>query len=73
VKVGDLVRFRSTTPDERTPIQKVGGVVIEDRTMMCSHGGVEPYRMGPLLILWSNERGLQREVFSSLEVINESR
>jgi len=73
VKVGDLVRFGSTTPDKRTPIQKVGGVVIEDHTLLCSHGGVEPYRMGRLLILWSDIRGLQLEVFATLEVINESR
>ena len=75
MKPGDLVRYGSTTPNNRTPIQKVAGLVVEDKTMMCSIGvvtGGEPYRMGRMLILWSDGRGVREEVYANLEVLNEA-
>ncbi len=73
MKGGDLVRYGSTTPENRTPIQKIVGVVVStDGIMWCSHGGVEPYKMGSVEVFWPDER-IERVVYDSLEVINESR
>ena len=63
--VGDLVRYKMSGPKGQV------GVVIEDCTMMCSHAVDEPYRMGPLMIMWNGK--VVREIFDDLEVINESR
>jgi hypothetical protein len=72
MKVGDLVRYGSTTPENRTPIQKVVGTVISTSgIMMCSIGTDTPYKMGSVEIMWSDERGLNREVFAGLEVISD--
>ena len=74
MKVGDLVRYGSVTPENRTPIQKVVGVVVsDDGVMWCSHGGVEPYKMGTVEILWPDDRDVEKVVYAELEVINESR
>ena len=74
MKIGDLVRYCSTTPDNRTPIQKIVGTVIgTDGIMTCSMGVDEPYQMGRVEVLWPDERMIEKEVFVSLEVINESR
>jgi len=74
MKVGDLVRYGSTTPENRTPIQKIAGVVVsDDGIMWCSHGGVEPYKMGSVEVLWPDDRNIERVVYDSLEVINENR
>ncbi len=78
MKVGDLVRYGSTTPDNRTPIQKIVGTVIgTDGIMTCSMGVVilvgEPIAMGRVEVLWPDERMIEKEVFASLEVVNESR
>jgi hypothetical protein len=74
MKAGDLVRYGSTTPDNRTPIQKVCGVVVsDDGVMLCSHAVEVPYKMGTVEVLWADARGIERETYSSLEVINESR
>ena len=74
MKVGDLVRFGSTTPDNRTPIQKIVGTVIStDSIMMCSIGVEVPYKMGRVHVMWPDERLINEEVFASLEVINASR
>jgi len=73
MKVGDLVRYGSTTPENRTPIQKIAGVVVsDDGIMWCSHGGVKPYKMGTVEIFWPDGR-IERVVYASLEVVNESR
>ncbi len=71
MKVGDLVRFGSTTPDNRTAIQKIVGTVVSTSgVMLCSAGGVVPYKMGRVEVLWPDERMIEKEVFASLEVIN---
>jgi hypothetical protein len=72
VKVGDLVRYGSTTPENRTLIQKVVGTVINTSgIMMCGIGSDPPYEMGSVEIMWSDGRGINREVFASLEVISD--
>jgi len=72
MKIGDLVRYGSTTPENRTPIQKVVGTVINTTgIVMCSIGVDTPYKMGTVEIMWSDERGINREVFASLEVISD--
>ena len=76
MRVGDLVRFGSTTPDNRTPIQKIVGTVVStDGIMMCGIAALdgEPYEMGRVEVLWPDDRMIEKEVFASLEVINESR
>ena len=76
MKVGDLVRYGSTTPGNRTPIQKIAGVVIsDDGVMWCSHGVEESkaYKMGSVEVLWPDARGIARVTYAELEVINESR
>ena len=76
MKVGDLVRYGSTTPDDRTPIQKIVGVIVSDEGVMwCSHGVVESeaYKMGSVEVMWPDCRGVERVVYDSLEVINERR
>ena len=74
MKVGDLVRFGSTTPDNRTVIQKIVGTVVNTNgIMMCAIGADEPYEMGRVDVLWPDDRMIKDEVFASLEVINESR
>ena len=71
MKIGDLVRFGSTTPENRTPIQRVVGTVINTTgIMMCSIDVDTPYKMGTVEIMRSDERGINREVFASLEVIS---
>jgi len=69
MKVGDLVRYGSTTPNDLTPVQKVVGTVISTSgIMMCSIGSVTPYKTGSVEIMWPDTRGISREVFASLEV-----
>ena len=71
MKAGDLVRYGSTTPDDRTPIQKVVGTVISTAgIMMCSIGSGSPYKMGSVEIMWPDGRLINREVFASLEVVS---
>jgi len=71
VKVGNLVRYGSTTPENRTPIQKVVGTVISTvGIMMCSIGSDIPYKMGSVEIMWPDGRGISRETFATLEVIS---
>ena len=72
MKVGDLVRYGSTTPENRTLIQKVVGTVISTSgIMMCGIGSDPPYEMGSVEIMWSDGRGINREVFANLEVISD--
>jgi len=70
MQVGDLVRYGSTTPDNRTTIQKVVGTVIStEGIMMCSIGSGQSYQMGSVEIMWPDGRGISREVYASLEVL----
>ena len=74
MKVGDLIRFGSTTPDNRTPIQRIVGLVVDvSGIMLCSIGVSIPYKMGTVEVLWPDARGFERETYSSLEVISASR
>ena len=67
---GDLVRYGSTTPNDRTPIQQVVGTVISTEGIMtCSIGSGQSYQMGSVEIMWPDGRGISREVFASLEVL----
>jgi len=69
MKVGDLVRYGSTTPDDRTSIQNIVGTVIDvSGIMMCTIGADAPYKAGSVEIMWPDGRGISREVFASLEV-----
>ena len=71
MKVGDLARYGSTTPDDRTSIQKVVGTVVSTVGIMtCSIGSDTPYTMGSVEVLWSDGRLINREVFASLEVVS---
>ncbi len=71
MNVGDLVRFGSTTPDNRTPIQKIVGTVVSTSgIMLCSWGVDVPYKMGRVEVLWPDDRKIKEETFASLEVIN---
>ena len=69
MKIGDLVRYGSTTPENRTPIQKVVGVVIKDNTMICC-GDDHDYPMGRVDVLWA-DGSIEGVVFASLEVISD--
>ena len=69
MNVGDLVRYGSTTPENRTPIQRVVGTVIKDNTMLYC-GGDHDYRMGRVDVLWS-DGFIEAVVFASLEVISD--
>jgi hypothetical protein len=69
VKIGDLVRCGSTTPENRTPIQKAVGTVIKDNTMLYCRGAHDE-RMGRVDVLWP-DGSIEDVVFASLEVINE--
>ena len=60
MKVGDLVAFG-----------KSHGVVVEDHTMMCTHGVEVPYRMGAMLVLIDNQ--IERLTYANLRIVNESR
>ena len=74
MKVGDLIRFGSTTPDNRTTIQRIVGLVVDmSGIMVCSHAVVIPYKMGRVEVLWPDARGFEMETYSSLEVISECR
>ncbi len=74
MEIGDLVRFGSTTPVNRTAIQKIVGTVVStDGIMICTIGLDEPYKMGSVDVLWPDARMIKDEVFASLEVINENR
>ena len=73
MKVGDLVRFGSTTPDNRTSVQKVVGTIVStDGVGLCSMGVEVPYKMGRADVMWPDGRLIQKEVYASLEVINEN-
>tara|TARA_Y100000310_G_C20249051_1_gene608219 strand:- start:370 stop:603 length:234 start_codon:yes stop_codon:yes gene_type:complete len=69
LRVGDLVRYGSTTPENRSEAQKRIGVIVEDYTMTCTHGGVEPYKMGAMMVMWA-EGIIERVVYECLELIN---
>jgi len=69
VKVGDLVRYGSTTPENRTPTQKTVGTVIEDKTMLYCDGDWD-YTMGRVTVLWSTG-AIEDVVFASLEVVSD--
>jgi hypothetical protein len=60
MKVGDLVTFG-----------KRNGVIIEDRTMWCSHDVDEPYLMGAMMVLVEDQ--IKRVVYANLRLANESR
>ena len=73
MKPGDLVRYGSTTPENRTPAQLKVGTVLKDFTMWdCREDGTPKERFGRLTILWSCGN-IEDVVLASLEVISESR
>ena len=55
MKVGDLVTFGSHN-----------GVIVEDRTMMCSHAVDEPYRIGAMMVLTAGI--IKRVVYANLRL-----
>jgi len=69
MNVGDLVRYGSTTPENRTPIQKVVGTIIEDKRIVYCDGDWD-YSMGHVTVLWSNG-STEDVVFASLEIISD--
>ena len=72
MKPGDLVRYGSTTPENRTPVQMKVGTVLKDLTMWDCREPETPKRFGRLTILWSCGN-IEDVVLASLEVISESR
>ena len=73
MKPGDLVRYRSTTPENRTHAQLKVGTVLKDFTMWdCREDGTPKERFGRLTILWSCGN-IEDVVLASLEVISERR
>ena len=68
MKVGDIVRYGSTTPENRTPIQKVVGTVIKDNTMLYCRGDHDE-RMGCVDVLWP-DGSIEDVVFAVLEVVS---
>jgi len=69
MKIGDLVRYGSTTPENRTPVQKILGTVIEDKTIQSCDGDWD-YTMGHVTVLWSTG-AIEDVVFASLEVVSD--
>ena len=69
LKVGDLVRYAWNGASSEKPEDhgKKVGMVVGDRTMTCTHGGVEPYRMGSMMVMWP-EGNIERVTYECLEI-----
>ena len=72
MQVGDLVRYGSTTPENRTAAQMRVGTVLKDLTMWDAREPKSHKRFGRMKILWSSGR-VEEVTFASLEVISEAR
>ena len=69
IKVGALVRYAWNGAPHQKPAGhgKKVGLVVDDLTMWCTFGDVEPYRMGSLMILWG-EDNVERVTYEELEL-----
>ena len=69
IKIGALVRYAWNGPSSEKPEAhgKKVGVVVDDLTMWCTFGDVEPYRMGSLMIMWGDDN-IERVTFEELEL-----
>ena len=69
LSIGDLVRYQwhGDGPREGMKDSDKLGIIMEDLTMWCSHGGVKPYKMGAMMVMWGGGI-LSRETYQDLEL-----
>ena len=64
MQIGDLVKLKGVHHPNRSRL----GIVVRDRTMMCSHATTTPYRMGEVEVLW-NDGATLAATYANLEPI----